>query len=65
MPQAKVPASATVSAVIIRADGTREDVGVIAATYRNPLRQLWWAQIGRRRAAYRTHQANNHQKEGQ
>ena len=30
----------TVSAVVIRKDGTREDLGVCAATHSNPLRRL-------------------------
>lgn len=33
----------TVSARVIRADGTVEDLGVIAAYHRNPLRR-WWMQ---------------------
>lgn len=45
-------------AVITRADGTVEDVGVISASYRNPVRQLWWTVVGRRLAARRTARAN-------
>jgi hypothetical protein len=33
---------ASIGAVIIRADGTREDLGVVAYYHRNPLRRLWW-----------------------
>ncbi len=33
---------ASIEAVIIRADGSREDLGVIAYYHRNPLRRLWW-----------------------
>lgn len=33
---------ATLSAVVIRADGTREDLGAIAYYHKNPLRRLWW-----------------------
>ncbi len=32
----------TLSAVITRADGTVEDLGVIAYKHRNPLKQLAW-----------------------
>jgi len=32
----------SVSAILIRADGTREDLGVIAYYHRNPLKLLWW-----------------------
>jgi len=31
--------SATVEAVVIRADGTREDLGVVAYYHQNPLKQ--------------------------
>lgn len=34
--------SAEISAVIIRADGTREDVGVISYWHRNPLMRIGW-----------------------
>jgi hypothetical protein len=34
--------SVTVEAVVIRADGTREDLGVIARWHRNPFRRLLW-----------------------
>lgn len=30
-------------AVVIRADGTREDLGAIAYWHHNPLRRWWWA----------------------
>lgn len=33
---------ASFSAVVIRADGTREDLGEIAYWHRNPLRRIWW-----------------------
>lgn len=32
----------TVEAVIIRADGTRENLGIIAYYHRNPLMRLIW-----------------------
>jgi hypothetical protein len=33
---------ASISAVVIRADGTREDLGVISRWHRNPFKRLWW-----------------------
>jgi hypothetical protein len=39
----KVPVSeASISAVIIRGDGTRETLGTIAYYHKNPLRRWWW-----------------------
>ena len=32
----------TFEAVVIRADGTREDLGTICYWHKNPLRRLWW-----------------------
>jgi hypothetical protein len=32
----------SLSAVVIRADGTREDLGVIAYYHKNPIRRLIW-----------------------
>ena len=32
----------SISAVVIRADGTRENLGTIAYWHRNPLRRLWF-----------------------
>lgn len=37
-------------ATITRADGTVQNVGQIAGTYSNPLRQLWWDFVGQRRS---------------
>lgn len=34
--------SASIAAVVIRADGTREDLGVISYWHKNPLRRFWW-----------------------
>lgn len=31
-----------ISAVVMRADGTTEDLGVIAYWHRNPLRRAYW-----------------------
>lgn len=32
----------TFEAVVIRADGTRENLGVVSYWHKNPLRRLWW-----------------------
>jgi hypothetical protein len=32
----------SLSAVVIRADGTREDLGIISYYHRNPLKRLWY-----------------------
>lgn len=42
MSRARGVAAAQVTAVIIRVDGTREDLGVISRWHANPLRRLWW-----------------------
>jgi hypothetical protein len=34
---------ATISAVVIRADGTREELGVVSAYYKNPVKRALWA----------------------
>lgn len=33
---------ASIAAVVIRADGTREDLGVVSYYHKNPLRRLLW-----------------------
>jgi hypothetical protein len=33
---------ASIEAVVIRADGSRENLGTIAYWHRNPMRRLWW-----------------------
>lgn len=33
---------ATVEAVVIRKDGTREDLGIVSYWHANPLRRWWW-----------------------
>lgn len=33
---------ASISAVVIRADGRREDLGVVSYWHRNPLKRLAW-----------------------
>lgn len=35
--------SAALRAVVIRADGTREDLGVVSYWHRNPLKRWAWA----------------------
>lgn len=57
-PSAKSVAEATITAVIIRADGTREEVGVLGAQYRSRRRQLWWDLAGRRLRDRRIRQIN-------
>jgi hypothetical protein len=41
---------AKISAVITRADGSIEDVGVVAYWHKNPLWRLWWAVCNRKKA---------------
>jgi hypothetical protein len=53
-----VQPNTTVGAVITRADGTVIDLGKVAASYRNPLRQAWWDHVGLRLANRRIHKAN-------
>jgi hypothetical protein len=36
------PTHIEIEAVVVRADGSREDLGVIAYWHRNPLRRAWW-----------------------
>jgi len=40
---------ATIAAVVIRADGTREDLGVVSYYHKNPLRRLAWRLRHRRK----------------
>jgi hypothetical protein len=47
--EAKVPLKqATIEAVVIRADGSREDLGVVSYWHKNPLRRLLWRIRGNR-----------------
>jgi len=39
---AKAVTEASIAAVVIRADGTREDLGVVSYWHRNLFRRLWW-----------------------
>lgn len=34
--------SVELEAVVIRADGSREDLGTVAYWHKNPARRLWW-----------------------
>lgn len=36
------PKQAELSVVVTRADGTKEDLGVVAYYSRNPIKRLWW-----------------------
>lgn len=49
---------ATLTAVITRADGTVEHVGMLGAQYRSRRRQLWWDLVGRRQTDRRIRQIN-------
>jgi hypothetical protein len=33
---------ASIAAVVVRADGSQEDLGVISYWHKNPLRRMWW-----------------------
>ena len=39
----------TIEAVVIRADGTVEDRGVVSYWHKNPLRRWWWNTMTKRR----------------
>jgi len=39
------PREVSIEAVVIRADGTREDLGTISYWHRNPIRRWLWAII--------------------
>ncbi len=43
---------------IIRADGTVDDLGVIAASYASPWRRSWWVCVGKPLARARSRAAN-------
>ena len=45
-------------AVITRADGSVEDLGVVAATYKSPVKRLWWRMWGKPHADRRIDRAN-------
>lgn len=47
----QTPKQTAISAVVIRADGTRENLGIVAYHHKNPLRRLQFAimkRLGRR-----------------
>lgn len=44
--------SIEIEAVLIRADGTRKDLGVVSSYYRNPLKRVW-ARLARRHGQVR------------
>lgn len=56
--RADVPTNVEISAVITRADGTVEDLGVIYAQHKNPLKQAAWNLVGRRLSHRRIKRAN-------
>lgn len=41
----------TLEAVVIRADGSREELGAIAYWHKNPLKRLWARLLGKGRIA--------------
>lgn len=45
---AKVVIESSIEAVVIRADGSKEDLGVVSYWHRNPLRRLVWRLRGNR-----------------
>jgi hypothetical protein len=51
-------ATTELSAIITRADGTIEDLGVIAAEYLDKDKQKWWDFVGKFKAEQRVHGAN-------
>lgn len=40
--QARVAKEVTISAVVIRADGRREELGIVSYWHKNPLRRMAW-----------------------
>lgn len=55
---APVRESSELRAVVTRADGTVVDLGVISATYRNPLKQAVWTYVRKPLASRRIRRAN-------
>ena len=39
---------ASIAAVVVRADGTREDLGVVSYWHTNPFKRLLWRLCGKR-----------------
>jgi hypothetical protein len=57
--QAEAYSTAEIRAVVIRADGTREDLGLIAAAYPDqPVKAAWWRLVGRPLADRRIRRTN-------
>ena len=56
--KADLPLGATFRVAIHRADGSVDNIGIIAAHYRNPLKRLWWNLFGSPRANHRINKAN-------
>lgn len=57
--EAEAYSTAEIRAVVIRADGTREDLGLIAAAYPDqPAKNLWWRLIGKPLADARIRRTN-------
>lgn len=54
----EAPYNANLSAVIIRADGTRIDLGIVDAHYSNPVKQWVWDHFRKSRATKRARRAN-------
>ena len=52
------PYNASLSAVIIRADGTRIELGTVDAHYSNPIKQWVWDHFNKPRAIKRARRAN-------
>lgn len=58
------PTRSELHAVVIRANGTREDLGKIAAHYRNPVKRLWWRLVGKPVADRRIRRTNQRHEQG-
>lgn len=62
--QAQQPSEAVLRMVVTRADGTIHDHGIVAAHYKNPIRQAWWRYVGQPLANRRIRRSNRTTKEG-
>ena len=52
------PKSVKLHAVVIRADGRVEDIGLVSAYYKSVWRRMWWRVYGKPRAWWRAVHAN-------
>jgi hypothetical protein len=52
------PSFVEISAVITRADGTVQDLGLVHARYRSPFKHMWWRLVRRPAANRRIKRAN-------